>query len=684
MVLTIPFRVNLVLIVALVCGCGPDTIEVQPTPVEVPPAEITVVVDTSEIAEKIEDHEVVVVIEREDGPTPTPENYKPCVIDEDCEDGNKCTHDVCEGGMCYKMPALPDFSELLGAPNPCDDDNACTEDICNINTGQCEYGNPCSDYHDGCVEDWVDPDVVEFVCYVDDCSEYIGSNCLGPDAIGVCMNGECVAPTLMPTCSVDEDCEDGDDCTLDVCQADRSCGYGADKEAGCCLQNADCDDGDPCTVDVCAGETCDHLSGGCCTDDLGCDDGDPCTVDTCHGGTCAFQPPTGACCRGDEDCDDGDPCTRDSCVGGRCMSGTFDQCCSSAAECTGGSLCSTASCVDSVCVYQPVVGCCSADTDCFDADGCTLDVCNEGTCANPVKPNCCIHEGQCPPRPCHSPSCVSQICVYAPVPGCCLSNKDCDDSNACTRDICREQRCSRQVSQLEGCCQSSSSCAPSPCREAECLSHHCVFSEARPGCCATDADCDDGDPCTANRCLEGNCLDEVFTGAGCGDGAAFFEDFDGPLLGWSFVALVDETSHVRWQRSATRSTSPPSSLWFGNSESGTYAGGDFPVGGAATSRQVTLPEAARLSFALFKDTETVTTQRDVVTVELVTNDAVNRLWSSSPDGADIGSTGGSFVTFTVDLSAFGGTAGRIRFRFESVDEQANAFEGVYVDDVRLE
>jgi len=234
MVLTIPFRVNLVLIVALVCGCGPDTIEVQPTPVEVPPAEITVVVDTSEIAEKIEDHEVVVVIEREDGPTPTPENYKPCVIDEDCEDGNKCTHDVCEGGMCYKMPALPDFSELLGAPNPCDDDNACTEDICNINTGQCEYGNPCSDYHDGCVEDWVDPDVVEFVCYVDDCSEYIGSNCLGPDAIGVCMNGECVAPTLMPTCSVDEDCEDGDLCTYDACW------QGVCENTPACMGDAEC------------------------------------------------------------------------------------------------------------------------------------------------------------------------------------------------------------------------------------------------------------------------------------------------------------------------------------------------------------------------------------------------------------------------------------------------------------
>ncbi len=583
-----------------------------------------------------------------------------CTSAADCGEGLECAGGTCRrasGGVCSCLPSDPCTAltpSCVGPTRPPDAGG----------TGGEDGGSP--DGH--CTRD----------------SQCIDSS---PCHKGVCAEGICTLKPLAGVpgcCSTDEDCEDGDDCTLDVCQADRSCGYGADKEAGCCLQNADCDDGDPCTVDVCAGETCDHLSGGCCTDDLGCDDGDPCTVDTCHGGTCAFQPPTGACCRGDEDCDDGDPCTRDSCVGGRCMSGTFDQCCSSAAECTGGSLCSTASCVDSVCVYQPVVGCCSADTDCFDADGCTLDVCNEGTCANPVKPNCCIHEGQCPPRPCHSPSCVSQICVYAPVPGCCLSNKDCDDSNACTRDICREQRCSRQVSQLEGCCQSSSSCAPSPCREAECLSHHCVFSEARPGCCATDADCDDGDPCTANRCLEGNCLDEVFTGAGCGDGAAFFEDFDGPLLGWSFVALVDETSHVRWQRSATRSTSPPSSLWFGNSESGTYAGGDFPVGGAATSRQVTLPEAARLSFALFKDTETVTTQRDVVTVELVTNDAVNRLWSSSPDGADIGSTGGSFVTFTVDLSAFGGTAGRIRFRFESVDEQANAFEGVYVDDVRLE
>jgi hypothetical protein len=42
----------------------------------------------------------------------------------------------------------------------------------------------------------------------------------------------------------------------------------------------DCDDGDPCTVDACD-------ASGCTTAPVDCDDGLPCTTDTCGGGQCA-------------------------------------------------------------------------------------------------------------------------------------------------------------------------------------------------------------------------------------------------------------------------------------------------------------------------------------------------------------------------------------------------------------
>jgi hypothetical protein len=69
-----------------------------------------------------------------------------------------------------------------------------------------------------------------------------------------------------------------------------------------CSVAAECDDGDGCTNDACD-------AGACTETDVGCDDGDACTTDTCSGGACAHAA---------LDCDDGVDCTRDACVAGTC------------------------------------------------------------------------------------------------------------------------------------------------------------------------------------------------------------------------------------------------------------------------------------------------------------------------------------------------------------------------------
>lgn len=133
----------------------------------------------------------------------------------------------------------------------------------------------------------------------------------------------CVPIPTAPDCVEDADCDTGDPCALDFC----------DATTGTCASTplpdgTACDDGDLCTMyDVCTAGICegipfdDDISPDPCTDIvcdpvLGiyevylewapCDDGDPCTVDdTCMHGACMAGPP--------RDCDDGDPCTRDSC-----------------------------------------------------------------------------------------------------------------------------------------------------------------------------------------------------------------------------------------------------------------------------------------------------------------------------------------------------------------------------------
>ena len=54
-------------------------------------------------------------------------------------------------------------------------------------------------------------------------------------------------PSVHTGCSSNADCDDGDACTTDTCNADGSCGHAA----------VSCDDGDSCTLDSC------DLQGGC-------------------------------------------------------------------------------------------------------------------------------------------------------------------------------------------------------------------------------------------------------------------------------------------------------------------------------------------------------------------------------------------------------------------------------------
>jgi len=102
------------------------------------------------------------------------------------------------------------------------------------------------------------------------------------------------------SCSVDSQCDDGNQCTTDTC------------DAGTCLNVAlGCDDGDACTTDA-----CDPGTGNCASTPVDCDDGVACTVDTCNAST-------GQCFSDDSGCpacaEVGESCVADSeCCGGKC------------------------------------------------------------------------------------------------------------------------------------------------------------------------------------------------------------------------------------------------------------------------------------------------------------------------------------------------------------------------------
>ena len=206
----------------------------------------------------------------------------------------------------------------------------------------------------------------------------------------------------------DGTCDDGNVCTMDVCNPVQGCTNAPQS-------GMPCDDGNQCSEnDLCQGGICVGVPLACdddniCTDDLcdpdigcmnlnnaaPCDNKDLCTAgDMCNNGVCASGPLI--------DCDDGNPCTADSCdaqlgcvhedgafpcddgdsctVGDACVDG---QCVGAPFNCDDGSLCTADSCnPNSGCDYKPI--------DCSDDDACTEDWCDANSgCKHDQKSPCC-------------------------------------------------------------------------------------------------------------------------------------------------------------------------------------------------------------------------------------------------------------------------------------------------------
>lgn len=156
-----------------------------------------------------------------------------------------------------------------------------------------------------------------------------------------------------------------------------------------------------------------------CSSDAECDDGNPCTVDTCEAGsgTCRAQrlpdgaacgPEAGICCAGAcasvacsgaADCDDGDACTVDACLNaGTCAAactsapracGLRDGCC--APGCTAGNDldCPAAVCGDGICAGKGE-NCLSCPADCrCQGRGCVHACCGDGLCTGAERSKTC-------------------------------------------------------------------------------------------------------------------------------------------------------------------------------------------------------------------------------------------------------------------------------------------------------
>ena len=219
-------------------------------------------------------------------------------------------------------------------------------------------------------EDVLSPDVLSLDVFIDDLRR-VSIDLGDPD--------HSVANEEPPACALGQPCEDdGEPCTVDVCDGDGRCSHISDEGVPCV------DDGNECTEDVCGPLVCEHVArvGAACDED-----GNACTQDVCReDGRCGHVAlPDATVCGAF-------PHFR--CCGGACVNIVTDD-----AHCAGCGL----SCGGRGCVHFPLVGaacaCAESNAQC-QTNGpdltCYMGICNcqsDADCRSDLGQHCAIIPG---------------------------------------------------------------------------------------------------------------------------------------------------------------------------------------------------------------------------------------------------------------------------------------------------
>jgi len=173
-----------------------------------------------------------------------------------CDDGLPCTIDTCQPEMGCQFWPDADCTAACENNQDCDDRDACTFDLCS--EGMCSNISKKCDDGQKCTVDW--------------CHRLTG-DCVFEE----CDDCEC------ETCVTNEDCDDQDPCSPERCI--QPPGLPADAPRVCRVLHADCNDGNPCTVDSCIpDEGCSRLPLAQCVGCMShedCDDNNECTAHEC-------------------------------------------------------------------------------------------------------------------------------------------------------------------------------------------------------------------------------------------------------------------------------------------------------------------------------------------------------------------------------------------------------------------
>lgn len=171
----------------------------------------------------------------------------------------------------------------------------------------------------------------------------------------------------------------------------------------------------------------------------------------------------------------------------------------------------------------------------------------------------------------------------------------------------------------------------------------------------------------------------------------YLETFASGLGGFTIDNTAGSGSGLWKISTACDSTLPghsvPENLFYGVEVSCNYDTPGFPNGGTVTSPEIGVVDVAEFAFNYSIETEGGSTF-DLATVSVSIDSGPYQplAENSSSFGVVLADPSGGFQAAAIDLTSLlpgGSSTVRVRFQFETLDEIANQFAGVYVDDVAI-